>query len=174
MKDKLADLKSLIDGNPEDREEISLDALNLLTSTTIEIIEEAIALELHAMTLEALKNNDFFWREKQLIGKDDNEKYGYFGSRVRLKDEKYLHIGWFKAVPSMQKSRAMLNHIKKGSASSLRYSMNHFKNAGKKEFEAIRYVEDEYTKIRERYNVLNQLRQNIKRYKKLLQENSTA
>lgn len=158
------DLKALFKGKPEDRESVLLDDIVSLSYENIDALSHLIERELYCLALDAQKHSNLFWTEKKATA-DKGEKYGYFGTRVRIIESSFQAV-WYKNKP-LPNGKVFSEHITKGK-SQYRYPDRSFKTAEPHERELIEIVESRYEVLRKRSAVLRKLRSAITGYRKLL------
>lgn len=154
------------DARDEVTSEAFIDASEQFTLTTTALLDQ----ELNALTTQARKLSDGYWRFNQLMRDEGGaENQGYFGTRVRLV-RTTLSLGWFinrfvNDPLNPKKKKVFSTHLKKGNG--FRYPKSAFRQAKEWELEAINVVEDQYAVLRQRAQALAKVRRAVSEYAKL-------
>lgn len=143
-----------------------------LENTSIELIGKLIDEELNRIVKEANGWANWYWTNVK-VDREENNVYARFGTRVRCVNGNFQAL-WYTNTffkDSSGKGRTLSTHLSKGK--SFKYTKGTFKNALDFEKDLIFKTEEEYAKLRERYDYLSKLRRAYNTYIKNVERLNT-
>lgn len=153
----------------EDREAVGFAEIESMSRGFIADSLRHLETELQALVLDAQKAADAFWATVE-EARQDGEKPGFLGTRVRLKNgtlEAVWYRNRFYSGPKEkgEKARFFSDHIRKGSGPS--YPKATFNKCPAWERQVCEMVEARYTNLRERAALLTNMRTSLRVYERL-------
>lgn len=155
----------------DERDAVPPEAFIEATKAFAQTMLSQLDSELYAVTVEARKLADAYWRFNKDYQEDGGkENQGYFGTRARLIG-RTLSLEWYiKTIytpPSDPSGKKQVRSTYLSRGKGFTYPKTAFRRAKDWELEAIQEIEASYATLRQRAQTLTKMRRSLQEYLRL-------